>query len=290
MGGPEHVRRAQLALCVGVCAISFAAIFFRLAAPTHPLVASAVRLVLAACVLSPWIWRARRRGTLPLRHVRWAAACGLLYAVHFGAWVWSLELTSVAASVTLVTATPLVLAGIAWATGEDLPASRQRVALVCATIGIVVIGWADVSLSEDALVGDVLALLGALAMAFYLLAVRRLGEVDVLAFMGVACGFGAVILGLCSIVAGVSLEVTGSAWVYLALAAAIPQLIGHTLLIWSVRHVTPTVTGLATLGEPVGAAALGWVVLGEEVAPMTALGCAITLAALALSLTARDSS
>ncbi len=222
--------------------------------------------------------------------MRWAAACGLLYAVHFGAWVWSLTLTSVAASVTLVTATPLALALIALATGEDLPAPRQRAALAVATLGVVVIGWADLSLSADALVGDALALLGALAMALYLLAVRRLGEVDALAFMGTACGFGAAALGAVALAAGVSLEVTGSALVYLALAAAIPQLIGHTLLTWSVRHVTPTVAGLATLGEPVGAAALGLIWLREPISAPTAVGCAITLAALALSLMPRRAS
>jgi drug/metabolite transporter (DMT)-like permease len=287
MGGGEGRARARLALAVGVCAISFAAIFFRLAAPTHPLVASAVRLAIAAAVLAPLVWRARRRGALTPTHLRWAAACGALYAVHFGAWVWSLTLTSVAASVTLVTATPLALALIAWATHEDLPSRRQRGALALAVVGIGVIGWADLSLSAQALVGDALALLGALAMALYLWVVRRLGEVDALAFMGAACGFGALALGAACLAAGVPLVVGSDALVYLALAAAIPQLVGHTLLTWSVRHVTPTVAGLATLGEPVGAACLGYLWLGEAIAPLTALGCAVTLAALGVSLGSR---
>ena len=59
-------------------------------------------------------------------------------------------------------------------------------------------------------------------------------------------------LALCSLLIGVefaaaSIEALG----YLALAAIFPQLIGHTLLTWSLRYTTPTVVGITTLG-PLG--------------------------------------
>ncbi len=93
-------------LFVAVTAVSFAAIFFRKASPTHPLVAAGLRLAFASVLLSPWLLSAWRRGTLTRTVLLHGSVAGLFYGVHFGAWVSSLTLTSVAASVTLVTATP----------------------------------------------------------------------------------------------------------------------------------------------------------------------------------------
>lgn len=276
--------RVAGALSVAIVSISFAAIFFKLAQPTHPLVAAAVRLWIAGVILAPGVIWARGRGHLPGRHIKWGAVAGGLYAVHFGAWVWSLELTSVASSVTLVTATPLLLALLGLLTGRDAPGLRTWSSLVLACVGIGLIGWSGVDGGEGHLVGDALALIGAGAMACYFLVVRPLGEsLHVLAFSGVACVFGALALTLACLVSGVAFEVESSrALVALALAALIPQLIGHTCLTWSLRRVSPTIAGIATLGEPVGASLLGVIILGEGVSMIEAVGCAVTLLAVAV--------
>lgn len=279
------------ALLLAVGAISFAAIFFRLAQPTHPLISSAVRLGIAATLLLPWVVRGVRRGSLPRAHALGAMGAGVMYAVHFGAWVWSLELTLVASSVTLVTATPLGLAAWALLKREDVPSRGVFGALGLAVVGIAMIGWADVQVSGAALVGDALALLGAAAMAVYMVHVRRLGELDVWAFMGAACAVGCATLLIAAWVAGVPLEVASAeAWGYLLLAALVPQLIGHSLLTWSLRHVTPTLAGLATLGEPVGATMLGWWWLGEVPGGLVLAGCAVTLVAVGMALRSRGRS
>lgn len=281
--------RVAVALSVAIVSISFAAIFFKLAQPTHPLVAAAVRLWIAAALLAPGVIWARRRGLLPTHHIVCGVAAGLLYALHFGAWVWSLELTSVASSVTLVTATPLFLALLGLLTGRDAPGARAWVSLALACVGIGLIGWSGVGGGSGHLVGDALALLGAGAMAGYFLVVRPLGDsLHVLAFSGVACLVGALTLTLACAVSSIPFEVESSRGVVaLALAALIPQLIGHTCLTWSLRRVSPTIAGIATLGEPVGASLLGVVILGERVAMVEAMGCVVTLLAVAVVFSGR---
>ncbi|MCB9544456.1 MAG: DMT family transporter [Myxococcales bacterium] len=278
-------RRVVAALAIAVLAISFAGPLFRLAAPTPPLVASGLRLLLAATCLLPFSLRAHRQGRLPATHLRWGVVAGGLYGLHFGAWVWSLKLTSVAASVTLVTATPLLLAIIGVATGRDRPTGRLWLAIGLATAGVGVIGGAHLELAGDALVGDALALLGAAAMAGYLLVVRRLGRVDPLGFTGIAAAVGGVtLLGTALVLGHAPVAASPAAWGWLALAAAIPQLVGHSLLTWSLRHTTPTVVGLATVGEPVGASLIAWLVLGEAVTGEVAAGSAIILVAVVTAL------
>jgi drug/metabolite transporter (DMT)-like permease len=285
-------------LIVAVAAISFAAIFFRGAAPTSPLATAGWRLAFAAILLTPWIYRVHRAGRLPSRVWGWGVVAGLAYAVHFGAWVASLELTRVAASVTLVTASPLLLAIVGALSGRDRPSRRLWLALGVAAAGMLIVGWRDLfptdHLTPDALLGDALALLGAVAIAGYLLVVRRLGDqLDALAFTGIAAGVGAVTLLATALVTGTgALPATWEATGFIALAALIPQLIGHTTLTWALRHVSPTMVGIATLGEPVGATALAWWLLDESVDAVTIVGCAVVLAgvALAVALPSADAS
>jgi drug/metabolite transporter (DMT)-like permease len=274
-----------LALLAAVVAISFAAIFFRKAAPTHPLVMAGVRLGIAALILSPFTVRGLWRGKLPRPVLLSAVAGGLIYAAHFGTWVTSLTLTTVAASVTLVTATPLLLAVVALISGRDRPDAKHFLSIALAIVGLLCIGGADFT-SADALLGDGLAFAGAAAMAGYMLIVRHHGDaLDVWAFSGVATAVGSVVLLSTAVVTGVTIEIpTVEAGIYVALAALLPQLIGHTGLTWALRHTRPTVVGIATVGEPVGSTLLAAVWLHEHASITTLVGCAIVLAAVVIAL------
>ena len=279
-------RRARIGLLVAVVSISFAAIFFRNAAPIHPILQAAIRLFIASFVLLPWTLGQLRRGAISPKCVRAAALAGVWYALHFGSWVTSLTLTSVAASVTLVTATPLVLGVIGWIRKEDIPTRNQWAALGLGALGLVIIGQGDLAGGGDALLGDLFAFMGALAMAGYLLTCRSVSdELEVWSFTGIATGVGAVLLSLSALAMDVPLEVPD--WkplAYLAAAALIPQLVGHVLLTWASRILTPVLVGTSTLGEPVGATVLAWFWLAETPSTQVMAGCLVTLMGLLLAL------
>jgi len=270
---------------MAVVAISFAASFFKKAAPTHPLVAAGIRLAVAALLLSPFTLRSLFTARLRGRQLRFALAAGVAYGVHFGAWVSSLTLTSVAASVTLVTVTPILLAVVALVTGRDRPGRRLWSALGIAVVGVTLIGGFDGLASTEALAGDALAFLGACAIAVYFVLCRRLGEeLDLWAFSGVATAVGAISLLGTAALAGIPLQpASPEALGYLVLAAVLPQLVGHTLLTWSLRHAKPAAVAMAVVGEPAGATIIAWLWLGEGVSMPVALGCILTLAAIVLA-------
>ncbi|MDP8225833.1 MAG: DMT family transporter [Candidatus Lernaella stagnicola] len=282
----EKPHLVPVALVAAVAAISFAAIFFRLASPTHPAIAAGVRLAVAAVLLLPWTVRAALRGKLRGPLLTHAVVAGLFYGLHFGAWVTSLTMTSIAASVTLVTTTPLLLAVAGVITGRDKPTGRLWLLLALAFAGLLILGGGDLRVGWTALAGDGLALAGAVAMAGYMLTSRRLGKrLDLWAFSGVATAVGAVTLLGGAALCGVPLSVPSwSAFGYLVLAALLPQLVGHTIITWSLRYTKPMVVALAVLGEPVGATILGVLWLGEAVAPWVAVGCVITLAAVGAAI------
>lgn len=273
-------------LAIGCVAISFAAIFFRLAGHVDPLLASALRLGIAAILLSPAIARARRAGRVDGRVLRFAALGGVLYALHFGTWVASLSRTTVAASVTLVTASPIFLAIVAAMRGQDRPSRSLVGAIALTTVGVAIIGSADARFDPVALEGDLLALVGAVAMGGYLLVARELGDaLDAAAFSGTCAAIGAAVLFAGWALGGSFAELGAIGelgWLWIALAALIPQAIGHTLLTRALHRATPTVVGLATCSEPVLSTLLAIVLLHETPPAIVALGCAVTLAGVLL--------
>lgn len=283
---PADRRKVNLALIVAVVAIAFAAIFFRETTPTHPFVAAGWRLALAAVLLTPALVGAVRRGAIDGRVLRAGGLAGLCYGVHFGAWVSSLGMTSVAASVTLVTATPLLLGLMGLMTGRDRPTRRLWSALCLAAVGIVIIASGHGADSEHGVTGDALALLGAAAMAGYLLVARSVGAaLPVWAFMCIATGVGGALLLGAAWLGGISLAPSSArAAAFIVAATLLPQLVGHVALTWALRHAKPTLVGLATVGEPAAASLLAWLWLGEAVSARVAVGCALTVAAVVLAL------
>jgi drug/metabolite transporter (DMT)-like permease len=215
----------------------------------------------------------------------------VLYAIHFGTWVASLGMTSVAASVTLVTATPLLLAVIGWLAGRDAPTTRLWLGLALAGVGTLLIGGADASgPREGALTGDVLALVGAVAMAGILLLVRReKAHLEAVSFSSVAALSGALVLALVLVLRGAvtsdwpaAPSATSLAWV--AATAVISQLVGHTALTWALSHASPTMVALATTTEPVIAALVTFVWMGELPASLVIAGSVVTLAGVVLGM------
>jgi len=208
-----------------------------------------------------------------------------MYAAHFGAWVTSLTLTSIAASVTLVTTTPLLLGIVGIVSGRDKPDRWWWGSLGLATGGLVLISGGGL-LEPGALKGNGLALLGACAMASYMLTARHLGEeLDVLAFSAIATAVGAFVLLFVALISGIPIEAASDeAFFYLLLAALVPQLIGHNTITWALRYTSPAVTGLAILGEPVGAAVIGWIWLDQSIPAVVGAGCTLTLCAVALAV------
>lgn len=285
-----HPLAVPVALFVAVVAISFAASFFRKAMPTHPLIMAGLRLTVAAVCLAPFTIRGLRRGSLRGGVLRGGLLAGVLYGVHFGAWVTSLTLTSVAASVTLVTTTPLLLGVVGWITGRDRPERRLWLGLAVAASGLALIGGNDLLRGASNLAGDGAALLGMAAIAGYFLVGRSLGSgFDLLAFSGLACAVGAATLLATASVLGIPVAPASSeAMLWITLSALLPQLVGHNLLTWALRHATPSQVAMAVVGEPVGATFIGWIWLGERIGAVEALGCGLTLVAVAVVVTGKQ--
>lgn len=286
-GGP----RLYAGLLVGVVAVSWAAIFIRLAdAPALSI--AAWRLLLAALPVAAVAMLRHRKELLRLggRDRLLLAVSGIALALHFATWIASLDRTTVASSVALVTTQPIWVALLAAAVLGERVSRRSALAIAVATAGGVIIGGADIAVSGSALIGDALAVIGAVCAAVYFVAGRRARPTLSLAgYVGVVYSIAAVAL-IAGAAAGRQ-PLTGFSartWLMLALLALVPQLIGHSLLNWSLRYLSAPLVSVAILGEPVISTVLAIPILGEQPGPLRIAGAAITLLGVYLAIRAES--
>lgn len=263
--------RAAPILALGLAGVSVSAVLVRLA--DAPVSAIAFwRLTLSLLLVLPLLglsgqWR--EVASLGPAEWRWVGLSGAALALHFVTWFLSLEYTSVASSTVLVTAHPLYVGLLSTFWLREPPSRVEWWAILVATTGAVWIGWGDFRLSDEALLGDLLATLAALFAALYFIAGRRLRL-----RLGLWSYVAPVYL-LAAILTGASMGVRGvpaggyppATWLLFAGMAIGPMLLGHTSFNWALRHVRAYVVSLVALLEPVGATMLAVLVLGGAERP-----------------------
>ncbi len=269
--------RVALVLSLSIAAISTAAILVRLVPDMHALGIALWRTAIAGVLLSPSLLR--RQAVRPSgRNLLWTIAAGLCLALHFWTWFASLQLTTVMRSTVLVCLTPL-WAGILASLVFKAPPSRR----FWAGIAVALVGVSIMALGGEAAAGtaswkgDLLALLGGMLSGTYLTIGRAVRpHVDWGPYGAILCLNCALWLLVFAVISGASLALAGTnaIWVILAMALG-PQLMGHIGFTWAVRYVPATIVGAVILLEPVGATALGTIVLDEWPSLMETMGAAV---------------
>jgi drug/metabolite transporter (DMT)-like permease len=281
--------KAYGVLALGVVIASWASILIRWAGEASPLVIAAGRLVLASAILTPVALATgayRELRALGRRDLLLAVLSGAALAIHFASWISSLSLTTVASSVVLVATSPIFV-GLAshFFLGERV--SRLAAGgIIVAVIGSVFIGYGDFGLSRQALMGDLLALVGALMTTAYLLLGRRLRRrLSILAYVWpVYCTAALVLTAICLLTGqpfGGYAPVTY--WMFLLLAVG-PQLLGHSSFNYALGYLSTSLVAVAALGEPVGATILAYLLLEEAPAGTALIGGFLILIGIALSV------
>ncbi len=260
------MARRYLVLALGVVSVSFAAIFIRLAdAPV--LVIAAYRLMLASLLINPIAYARSRYELLHLIKAGLALPLlsGVLLALHFVLWIASLSYTTVASSVVLVTANPVFVALASHFLFREKLSRQVIVGIAVCLAGAALIGYGDWTLGLKPLFGDLLALLGAIAVAGYYLIGRRLRQTTgALSYASIVYSSAALVLLLSALALRYPLlGYSSTTYVMLVLLALIPQTVGHLSLNWSLRFVSATLVAIAVLGEPVGATVLALAILHE---------------------------
>ncbi len=283
---PSSPRRLTLTLglLTGVLAVSTASIFIKFAQDqgAASIVIAAYRLTLASLILAP-IALARYRselGRLTRREWSLALLSGAFLAVHFAVWITSLQYTSVASSVVLVTTTPLWVALLSPVVLHERIGRSAIFGLILALLGGAVVGLSDACLGSlrrfdcpasgnllggTAAFGDFLALCGAWMAAGYLLVGRRLRpKLDLIPYIFIVYSMAAAVLILLMIgTREKPFGFTPVVYLWFFLLAILPQLVGHSVYNWALKYLPASFVSVTLLGEPVGSSILAYFLLQQ---------------------------
>ena len=290
-------KLAYPVLFIGVLAASTASLFLRFdQQEAASIIIAAVRLVLATLFVVPFAIPKLKEEIKCLKgnEIGLIILAGVFLAIHFASWITSLEHTTVASSIVLVSTTPLWVAMFSGVLlGEKLN-KWTWVGLVLTLLGgVIVAGSAECQLSASGFTfpnvgklftgtnawGNLLALVGAWMVAGYLMVGRRLRpRLSLQSYVFMVYGSAALLLLTLAGIEGHSLlGYSKEIYLWLLLLAVIPQSIGHTSLNWALAYVPAAFVSVALLGEPVGTIILSSIFLRETPTILELMGGALIL-------------
>ena len=292
-----------LVIIFGILAASTASIFIRFAQEEVPsLVIAAWRLTLASIILVPIAAFRHKKELLGLKRRGFLLALlsGVFLALHFATWITSLQYTSVASSVVLVSTIPLWVALLSPITIKEPIGKTVFFGLIFTLLGVVIIAISDtcsITLGKiscpnianitqgKAFLGDLLAICGAMAGAGYLLIGRKLrANMSLISYISVVYGMAAVVLLMIMFAAGYKFfGYSPQSYVWLILLAIIPQLLGHSTFNWALGYLSAAFVSITLLGEPIASTILASIILDEKPTTIKITGAVLILVGIYIS-------
>lgn len=278
----EHRVFPALALIGGNAALAMGPWFVRYA-DTGPVSAGFWRLALALPLLA-LLARVNGQplGGMPRKTVLAVVFGGILFALDIASWHSGIALTRLTNATLFGNAGSVILMVYGFFLLRRLPFAREWLALAMAVAGAAILMGESLEVSPRTLLGDLLSILAGLLYAGYLIiqqdARRTLGGWSLLTW---SCIGSAPVLLAIALVLGE--PVWPQQWWPVVALMLSSQIIGQGLLVYSLRHFTPMVVGIALLCQPVVASIAGWISFGEVLGPADLVGVVLVAGALVLA-------
>jgi len=286
--GAAASRLAFIALLAGAMAIGGSGILVRLS-EIGPVATGFYRMALSLPVFLLWAQLGPRpSGKRPsgLAGVRASfgliLVSGILFSIDLAMFHMSITYTSVANATLLSNLTPIWVTLGAWLFLRERIQTLFLVGLIVALLGSALLMGHSFQLSADRLLGDALATGASLFYGGYLLALTRLrARLSTPTVMAASGAVSAVLLLPAVALLGEGMiPATIAGWSVLAGVALISQAGGQGLIAFALAHLPASFSSVSLLVQPISAAILAWLILGEALGPLEAAGGAVVLAGI----------
>lgn len=279
-------------LLFGSLMASSASLWIRYLPEMPPLMIGALRTGGAALIFLPWVIRQWSVRQPEWKYLRLSILAGIALALHFATWITSLQHTTVAHSVLFVSTHPIFVIAITWGLLRQKVRTTQIAGTAIAIVGMIFIQWRNLASAagQDGAWGNLLALAGGLFAAVYLVIGKQARqELGTLIHVEVTYFTAAVVLFIAALGAGDAIfPVTTGEAIFMLLLILLPTIGGHTIFNWGLKPLGAPVVSLFGILEPMEAALLAFLMLGEMVPLYTILGGMIILAGLGVAIWERE--
>jgi drug/metabolite transporter (DMT)-like permease len=180
----------------------------------------------------------------------------------------------VASSTILLVLQPIFVMIGAYFIYKERTGFKGLVSMGVAILGTFCIGLGDIELSSTALYGDVLSILGTLAVSVYVLAGQDLNKkISPLIYNVIVFSIAGIVLMSYNLCTGTDMtDYPEREWGIFLLLALVPTIFGHGLFNWLMQYVNATTISVSILGEPVGSTILAYFLLNEAITPFHLIG------------------
>jgi drug/metabolite transporter (DMT)-like permease len=271
------VTKNLLLLFIAVIAVSWAAIFIKLTG-APPLATAFYRMSFATLFVLPLALKKSLPEILKIRGKILIVTLfsGIFLGFHFATWITSLDYTSIPNSVVLVTTQPIFVAIFSHILLRERINLITLSAILLALFGSFIISGGDFKVGKANFFGDILALIGAVMAAAYLLCGRVVRQkLSLISYIFLVYFISAFVLGvLCVIWQTPLYPYPAKTFLWFILLGFVPTVIGHTLYNWALKYLRAYLVGVSILGEPVGATILAYLIFKQIPPTMTYLGAA----------------
>jgi|TARA_B110000495_G_scaffold202043_1_gene221064 drug/metabolite transporter (DMT)-like permease len=203
---------------------------------------------------------------------------GIFLGAHFALFFRSIQLTSIAEAALLGTTAPIFTEIYGFVFQKKSPVFMVLLGLFIAFVGAGVL-VSQSSFSETGTLGNILAILCSIAMAFALIVGKDIRKsVGVFEYTRWLFFFAACTLFVISLVAGVSVfSVSIEEFPWFVFLALVPTMIGHNIFYYLIKTLSTTTVAAVPLGEPVVSSLGALAFFGEPIGLAVILGGGITL-------------
>jgi len=249
------------------------------------------RNIVGSLLMLPFALRARQwRASAERRAIAWSILAGLVLALHFVGFFIAMRFTSVAAGTALTALQPLFVAIYVKAIGGHIP-NRAWFGMAISLIGVLAVTGVDLTISLRAFLGDLAAIGCAALSALYVLIGSRAQSVIATSTYTSICYLTCALTALPAILllGDPIIDFPLKQWLILIALIIGAQVMGHTMMNFSLKRVSPTVVSLVIFFEvPLGALFAWWWI--DQVPPLGIIpGIIILLTGCALFVTRNDS-
>ena len=285
-------NKAYIALSISVISVSFAAIFI-VSCEAPKLSIAFYRLLFTTILILPFVLLHKKTReeikNIPRKTFLIMCGIGIILGLHFAFWITSLGMTSVASSVILVTAHPLLVGPVSHFFFKERLSIFNAVGISISVIGVITLVYGNYGFASglDTFQGNLLAIFGGIAAGFYILGGRKIRKtVSVGSYAFVVYGVGTIVLFIICLsfnapVINLSLRDYG----IIFLMAIVAGIFGHTLYNWSLEHIRASLASVVLLGEPIGSSILAFILpwINQTPSYYTIIGGAIILSGIYLT-------
>lgn len=259
------------------------------------------RMWIGVPILSALAVGAHRRthqGAFTREGARWTAMAGVAFAIHQVSLMTALRATSVVDVTLMNTLAPLVVALLAVRMFGERPGPAFRAWSVVAMAGAAAIAVTGSAGPGGQPVGIAFAAANVVFYSFFFVCSKRARDhVTTMSFLAGATTVAALVVALFvlvdSVVKGVGLAgltISGHDLLLALAVAALPGLVGHFSMTWSLKWVPANVPPVIMLSAPVMSGVLAWFVLGQAVTAVKVVGGLVTLVGVAGAIRSSSSS